>query len=106
MRATFGAEYAVADDRGFWPPAWSSTKRSLWRCAFLRGLRRRMDFGRKSVSQRRSFPGSFFCAILATRNISRFAFRVYAIAGGGDAMGLTRALEAAVAKKASDDPIY
>jgi hypothetical protein len=34
------------------------------------------------------------------------AFRVYAIAGGGDAMGLTRALEAAVAKKASDDPIY
>ena len=27
--------------------------------------------------------------------------RVYAIAGGGDAVGLTRALEAAVAKKAS-----
>jgi squalene-hopene/tetraprenyl-beta-curcumene cyclase len=45
---------------------------TLWGCAISRGPRRRMDFGRKSVLPRRAFPGSFFCAITATRNISRF----------------------------------
>ena len=39
---------------------------------YLARPRRRMDFGRKSVLPRRAFPGSFFCAITATRNISRF----------------------------------